>query len=486
MPEPRKKETKKSFIKRCVPQLIKEGKKPNQATAICHSIWDDKKNKNEEELMDYFRADIARGIKKGKWGVDRENEIIKGFAVVTKGVTHDRRGEFDDRELKKLVEMGNDNGLGLKSRFGHPNMSATALGTFLGRIKNFYKDKDVVRADLYIDKTAHKTPNGDLADYVMNLAERDPDAFGYSMVINWNPEYRVDKDGKEELDEQGNPLPPFIRVDRFRAVDIVDDPAANNSMFEASFFGDTNVKFSAEMTAFLDKFLDNPDAVEEGISFLKKYSHNRDYKEREKGDKKEDEKLKQGDKKEVVVVMDKIFTQEEFDNALVEKTKELQGSLSEKDTKIVEVEGKLSEKDELIKEKDNLLTEKDSVILEKENKLSEQETAISEKDGIIESKDSELSEKNDSIKKFEAEKKVDSKWDKLSVDYNEEDAAEIKSILLKAELGETLSTQEAETLLEKKVGSSLPAKTVLIDSNLSDDKKEELCRLAGIKRKEKK
>ena len=230
--------------------------------------------------MEHFRADIARGLKDGKNSVDRENEIIKGFAVVSKGITHDRRGEFDDAELNRIVQMGNESNIGLKSRFGHPNMSGTALGTFLGRVKNFRKDGDVVRGDLYIDEIAHDTPDGDLANYVMSLAESDSDAFGSSMVINWEPEFRYVKGDEPEKDEEGNDLPPFIRVSKFREVDIVDDPAANNGMFGTQFFNNTNVKFSAEMTGFLDKFLNSPEALGNVMNFLQKYSANRNYKER--------------------------------------------------------------------------------------------------------------------------------------------------------------------------------------------------------------
>lgn len=39
MPKPRKKETKKDFIKRCIPEVVGEGKSPEQATAICYSLW---------------------------------------------------------------------------------------------------------------------------------------------------------------------------------------------------------------------------------------------------------------------------------------------------------------------------------------------------------------------------------------------------------------------------------------------------------------
>ncbi|HRZ15892.1 MAG TPA: hypothetical protein P5110_10320, partial [Candidatus Omnitrophota bacterium] len=52
----------------------------------------------------YFRADISRG---GNVSVNRTQEIIAGFAVVTKGVTHDERGEFDDIALDTVVDLGN-------------------------------------------------------------------------------------------------------------------------------------------------------------------------------------------------------------------------------------------------------------------------------------------------------------------------------------------------------------------------------------------
>ncbi len=212
----------------------------------------------------YFRADIARS---GEVRVNREQEVISGFAVVTKGVTHDERGEFDDLALDTVVELGNKSKMGVKSRFGHPNMSSTALGTLLGRTRNFRRDGDVVRADLHIDPTAHQTPDGDLAGYVMGLAQSDPEAFGSSMVIHW------DAEDQKELGEGGKVLPPFIRVKKLMSVDVVDDPAANNGLFGTQFFSES-VKPSAEMTAFLDRFLDQPEAVEKVVSFLEKYRFN--------------------------------------------------------------------------------------------------------------------------------------------------------------------------------------------------------------------
>lgn len=219
-----------------------------------------------------FRTDIARA---GGVRVSRNNEVIEGFAVVTKGVTHDERGEFDDSALDKIVELGNQLKMGIKSRFGHPNMSSTALGTFLGRVKNFRREGSIVRADLHIDQTAHKTPDGDLAGYVMELAESDSDAFGSSMVIHWDEEYRQEKDGSLTKDEKGNVLPPLIRVKKLMSVDIVDDPAANNGLFGMPFFSGS-VKPSAEMTVFLDRFLSEPEAVDRVVAFLERYRTNKD------------------------------------------------------------------------------------------------------------------------------------------------------------------------------------------------------------------
>lgn len=209
--------------------------------------------------------------------IDMEKEIIKGFIVCSLGVTHDARGEFDSTELDKLVMLGNKSKIGMKSRFGHPMMSSTALGTFLGRVRNFKRDGDHVRGDLYLDQSAHNTPDGDLSQYVMDLAQSDPDAFGASMVIDWDPEFRKKKYRNEETKElkevDDYSKPPFIRVNHMFAVDIVDDPAATNGMFGKKFFNES-VSLSAEVQETLDKFLQQPEAVSEVMNFLRRYQSN--------------------------------------------------------------------------------------------------------------------------------------------------------------------------------------------------------------------
>ncbi len=211
------------------------------------------------KIRDWFRADVTLAGREGV-RIDHEKNIIKGFRVVTKGVTKDERGEFDDAALDTVVEFGNRTKAGVKSRFGHPNMSGEALGTYLGRVKGFRRDGDTVRADLHVDKTAFNTPDGNLGKYVLELAESAPEMFGASMVIEWDA---VEHEEKEDI-------PPVIALKKLLSVDVVDDPAANSGFFSRG------VRPSVEMTEFLDRFLSRQDAVERVIGFLNRYSVNKE------------------------------------------------------------------------------------------------------------------------------------------------------------------------------------------------------------------
>ena len=234
------------------------------------------------EMKNNRRLEINHGIKGGKSGIDRAfrdekyHGVIHGIAIMSGGNVKDSRAwEIDTITLDQIVAAGNtQSNLGLKSRFGHPNMSGNALGTFLGRIKNFYRDGDVARADLYISKTAYDTPEGDLASYVLDLAAKDPEAFGTSVVLGeYELEFKLNTDGTRQKDANGDGLPPVLRVQTLMAVDVVDDPAANNSLF-GKFFN-SSVELSAKATDFLDNLLNNPDAVDYVLAFLERFRVNR-------------------------------------------------------------------------------------------------------------------------------------------------------------------------------------------------------------------
>lgn len=201
----------------------------------------------------WSRATVAKGVelKAGKPNVDRENGIIYGYAVATKGPALGHNMDVDDKTLDQVVELGNKAKAGIKSRFDHPSASSTSMGTFLGRSRNFRRDGDLVRADLHLSESAKEAPQGDLYSYILSLAENDPAAFGASMVFSGKSEQLLENDGTPAKDKNGNPLPKLARVEKLYASDIVDDPAANpGGMF-------SHDSLAEKVSAFLNRWAEH-------------------------------------------------------------------------------------------------------------------------------------------------------------------------------------------------------------------------------------
>ena len=196
----------------------------------------------------WFRSAVAWqhpefGISTG-FGVDRVNRVIHGVAVVTKGEALGHDLLLDETFLDAVVEQGNRTKTGVKSRFDHPNASGTSMGSMLGRVKQLRRDGDVVRGDLHLLESASKTPDGDLAGYVMDLAEEDPQAFGASIVFSGDSLEQKDETGKAIPD-----VPKLARLKKLMAADVVDNPAANpGGMFSVE------DSLAAKMTEFLDRY----------------------------------------------------------------------------------------------------------------------------------------------------------------------------------------------------------------------------------------
>jgi len=186
-----------------------------------------------------FRSQVAKGIK-GDDPVDREGGdygagLVRGVAVITRGEALGHDEWIDGEMLRQVSDAIQESEMGIKSRFTHPDMSGDGLGKFLGRFKNSHIDGDIVRADLHLAESAHESPDGNLAKYVMDLAEEDPEAFATSIA------FRRDMGAEDAFigqnsDENGrftSPDPdnknnyPHVRLHQLRAVDTVDEPAAN-------------------------------------------------------------------------------------------------------------------------------------------------------------------------------------------------------------------------------------------------------------------
>lgn len=242
---------------------------------------------------DWLRADV-----KAKVGtIDRDKAVIHGVILAEEGpFKSEGRGEFDRKAIRSIVKLANERTGGLKSRWTHPSLSSDGLGKHLGRVKNVRSDtvlrdagKDadgkelmkemlVARGDLHFDQTALEEPPGGgkpLGIYVMDLAESDPDAFGTSLVLQVNQEYRLDKQGRPLKDEAGNDLPPIWIPTKLHASDVVDEGDATKSflssdilaglpdsivrqgceLLDAQFSGQSREAVEARLSAFVSRYL---------------------------------------------------------------------------------------------------------------------------------------------------------------------------------------------------------------------------------------
>lgn len=197
-------------------------------------------NKNLAKPPKYTRFSGAKGIKSenpvSRKGGDYGAGMIRAFAVITRGEALGHDAWIDRTFLHQVAEQINASENGRKSRFTHPGLSSDGLAKFLGRTKNAFVDGDTVRADQHFAKSSHRTPDGDLAGYLMDRASEDPESFGASIVFEHDPEAEDAfhmANGGDELFVSPDPLNtrnlPHVRLRGMRAVDLVDEPAANPS-----------------------------------------------------------------------------------------------------------------------------------------------------------------------------------------------------------------------------------------------------------------
>lgn len=185
--------------------------------------------------------------KKGMFGAG----LIEGVSIITTGEALGHELWIDEEFLNQTATAIQSAGkAGVKSRFTHPGMSSDGLGKHLGRINNARVEGSQVIGDLHFAESAHKTPDGDLAEYVATLVSEDPEAAGLSIVFmrDRDAESRFMLDNGALLDgswldpsDFKSPDPrntenyPHARLAELRAADLVDEPAANpDGMFDSA------------------------------------------------------------------------------------------------------------------------------------------------------------------------------------------------------------------------------------------------------------
>lgn len=226
----------------------------------------------------YRKSDVTAG---GRWhstgfmaggvaAVDPGKHVLSGASVIRPGEALGH-GMWIDAEMcaqvATLAAGGKESGL--KARFGHPNMCNDALGTFLGRWKNLSANAETgaVTGDLFLSSTAAESPKGDLRKYIEEMAAKEPQHFGASIVFTRDQEaeaaFMLANGGKVATDEFGeyidlaewkSPDPtnvknlPHARCAELHAADLVDDPAATDGMFS----GAAGMSLAGQVTEWLD------------------------------------------------------------------------------------------------------------------------------------------------------------------------------------------------------------------------------------------
>lgn len=189
----------------------------------------------------FFRSNVI--YNQPDVNVDRENGSIKGVVIAQFGLN--KNGTFfSDRFLNELMEYGNNAKNGIKARFGHPNMCSTSLGSFIGRYSNFRIENQKLIGDLALDDIAKKTKvegrDISMFEWVFDMAENNPDVFGNSIhFISEDIDEVFEENGKRQK-ATGHILTEWI------ASDVVDDPAATESLF----YGVDDL--GTQLTGFLD------------------------------------------------------------------------------------------------------------------------------------------------------------------------------------------------------------------------------------------
>jgi hypothetical protein len=225
--------------------------------------------------------------------INEEKGIIEGVTVCTVGEAQGHGVHLDSEFIQTVAELGGDKKQGLKARYGHPNMCSTALGTFLGRFKNFREGRTIREgeeracaiADLFLSNEAKNTPQGDLHSYITGMAKNEPDMFGTSIVFTPGRTYKRTEKGKkiyhpgwspdgdetgeehqarrDEWETTGGPL--YVECEELHGCDAVDEPAANEGLFSRF----SNETAAGQITEFLDlhpqifkAITDNPEILE--------------------------------------------------------------------------------------------------------------------------------------------------------------------------------------------------------------------------------
>lgn len=190
--------------------------------------------------MHQFRSMPARTYQPR---INRQALTINDVVAMQTGDAIGHGRTADVKTLRLMAELGNAKGR-VNGRFGHPAMSANAMGKRVMNARNFRVVGDKLLQDVQLDPFAQNSPAfaRDPIPYLLDRVEHDPANIGMSVVITSDAVWKME-DGEEKsiYDKGMRKRPegavnkkPLLRPYKFHFVDVVDEGALTpNGMFGA-------------------------------------------------------------------------------------------------------------------------------------------------------------------------------------------------------------------------------------------------------------
>lgn len=194
------------------------------------------KNEDNNEPI-RFSNEISDGLSNDR--VDREAGIIRGISVMSRGDARGKKVWIDSTLIRQLAQFGKEAGDdGVKAHLTHDHVeTGEGLTSLLGRMTNFsvVGDGEKVKADLSFVKSAFSSPDGNLAEFAMDVAEDAHRFAGMSILALPDKdamfEFIEDNGGisfKSPDSENKNNFPHF-RARALKSIDLTGSPSANES-----------------------------------------------------------------------------------------------------------------------------------------------------------------------------------------------------------------------------------------------------------------
>lgn len=118
-----------------------------------------------------------------KLSVDRAAGVIRGVSIITAGESKGYDFVIDGTTVNQVHALINASAAGIPSRLTHAeNEGVDPIRVMAGKFKNAVIDNGRVLADFHIGSYAAHSPEGNLSEYLLGLAEDAPEAVGTSIV----------------------------------------------------------------------------------------------------------------------------------------------------------------------------------------------------------------------------------------------------------------------------------------------------------------